>query len=193
MMTSPTYPFLIISSLFFSFNAIADVCNVSEFSKRNPIYCRIRELKPNVNNEFAWNLSNYLYHYSKRMNTDALISVAIGMQESRLTNINRYTTIFKDGKKFKGVSDIGVFQISVATAISYNVDVQRLLNDIEYQVFVHVFILKQKERVCSSVRYRTLFNVSYGDEWSCYHSFNKHIREPYKELVTRFLAKKELM
>jgi len=194
-----------------SFNVEAKVdCN------RHPIYCQMVKLKPSINRTFAMELSNYIYKYSRKYGTDPMISVAIAMQESSLTNIDRKGALIetKSGKLVKGVTDVGVFQIHVGTIQNYkkqlgwNIDLQRLRTDVEYQTVWHIKILKRKIRICSRYKYRKRYSIEKGNEWSCYHSFTTWERKRgkfildkkgdkipgprlnYLRLVSRFLPKK---
>lgn len=182
---------------------------------RHPIYCQMVKLKPSINRTFAMELSNYIYKYSRRYNTDPMVSVAIAMQESSLTNIDRMGSLIdtKSGKVVKGVTDVGVFQLHVDTIQNYkeqlgwDIDFQRLRTDVEYQTFWHVRTLKRKIRICSIDKYRERYSVEHGNEWSCYHSFTTWERKrgklildkngkkapgprlTYLRLVSRFLPK----
>jgi len=166
---------IILSAIIFSW-AYADVnCD------SHPIYCHIIELRPNINKTFAMKLSNKLYKYSQKYETDPHISVAIAMQESSLRNINRRATVLvKDKNNYtliKGYSDIGIFQFHVLTAKNYKMDIVRLVNDLDYAVDRHVWLLKRKMQYCKHL----------GDEsWTCYHSATPIHRKVYKKHVERY-------
>lgn len=146
------------------------------------IYCRLVDLQPDINVTFAMELSNKLYRYSRRYGTDPMVSVAIGMQESSLRNIDRYETVIDSkGRYVRGVSDIGVFQLHVATIANLELDPTRLRNDLDYQVEQHVKLLRRKIRVCSAKGWAK------GAEWSCYHSYSRSNRKHYENLVRRYL------
>lgn len=164
-----------------AFSAPADTC------ANHPIYCRILEVRPTVNKKLAFRLSNYIHKYSKKYNTDPLVSVAIAMQESRIRNINRYQTIALPGTSavLTGVSDIGIFQIHVRTAQRFDISIDRLLTDVEYQVEQHTRILSHKTKVCSRPGNRLRVKPNYT--WSCYHSYTPRLRRRYRDLVRRYL------
>lgn len=153
---------------------------------KHPIYCRIVRLQPSTNRSFAMELSNSLYRWSKFYALDPRISIAIAMQESSLRNIDRYTTVLtKEGKTVRGVSDVGVFQIHIATAKEFGIEVLRLRSDLDYQVRQHMKVLRRKISTCSQHRVR--LKVAKGDEWTCYHSYTYHYRMRYKKMVGRYL------
>jgi hypothetical protein len=161
--------------------------------QKNPIYCNILKLKPNVNLKFAKDLSNSIYKYSKMFGTDPIISVAIAMQESSFENKNRMgSVITKAGYVVNGATDLGVFQLHVNTISNlqnegHDLDVQRLKNDVDYQAYWHAKILKKKIATCKSQRER--LQVKSGDEWSCYHSFTLDKRNIYLNSVNTHLNK----
>lgn len=150
------------------------------------IYCRITELQPNIDLNFAFHLSNLIFQEARKYNKDPMISVAIAMQESSLNNINRVEWVSDDkGNIIRGYSDIGIFQIHAMTAKEFNLDANRLMHDVQYQVQSHFKILKRKVSVCSQKRER--LKVEPGTEWSCYHSYTPEIRKRYKKLVERYI------
>lgn len=150
------------------------------------VYCRITSLQPSIDLNFAFYLSNLVYQYAKKYNKDPMISIAIAMQESSLNNINRVEWVVNDkGETIRGYSDIGIFQIHAMTAKEFNLDANRLMHDIEYQVASHFEILKRKVAVCKQKREK--LKVAVGNEWSCYHSYTPEIRKKYKKLVERYM------
>lgn len=165
---------------------------VSQDCKKSPVFCKILKLKPEINKQFAAELSLYITRYSKKFGFDPNISVAIAMQESSLENKNRIGTILKDGKFVNGITDVGVFQIHIRTLANLNkegyaIDTKRLENDVEYQTYWHAFILKNKIKTCKNERSK--LKVSVGSEWSCYHSFTLEQRKVYLKDVSRHLVK----
>lgn len=155
---------------------------------KNPILTEILRLNPKVDKAFATTLSNSIARYSKRFNTDPMISVAIAMQESAFANKNREGSVMtKTGQIVHGITDVGVFQIHIATIAYLGIDVVRLKTDVDYQTYWHVKILAQKIKVCTEQRDR--LDVLKGNEWSCYHSFTPSKRKIYLEDVGAHLAK----
>jgi hypothetical protein len=156
--------------------------------KKNPIYAEIVKLNPKVDKTLAMQLSNSIAKYSKMFGTDPLFSVAIAMQETAFVNKNREGAVMtKTGKLVRGITDVGVFQIHVATIAYLGIDVVRLQTDIDYQAYWHTKILAQKIKVCSGARKK--LDVKIGNEWSCYHSFTPSKRQVYLKDVGVHLAK----
>lgn len=159
----------------------------------HPIYCDILKLKPSVDREFARQLSDSIHRYSSIFGTDPKVSVAIAMQESSFSNIDRMGTVLtKQGKFVKGATDLGVFQIHINTISNlknegHDVDVERLKVDVDYQAYWHTKILKSKILTCR-IKRRSL-NVAPGEEWSCYHSFTPAKRSVYVRDVGNHLSK----
>lgn len=150
------------------------------------IYCKIVELKPTINREFAMELSDLLYKYSNKYNTDPFVSVAIAMQESSLVNRNRTSRaiIKKPDNTYDYIdviTDVGLFQFHVNTIENYDLDVNRIKKDLDYAVYHHVKLLKQKMNLCVKL------GVAYSVAWSCYHSATPKHRERYVRLVMRYL------
>ncbi len=152
--------------------------------ERHPIYCKIVKLKPSVNHTFAMELSNYIHMYSRRFGTNPDYSIAIAMQESSIVNRDRMgMVVTKEGKRVRGISDVGVFQIHVGTVYNlqnvngWNIDFQRLRTDIKYQTYWHTRLLRRKIGVCKAKRKR--LRVKEGNEWSCYHSYTYKRRQVY--------------
>lgn len=155
---------------------------------KNPILSEILKLNPKVNKTFAILLSNSIARYSKRFGTDPMLSVAIAMQESAFVNKNREGSVMtKSGTIVHGITDVGVFQIHIATIAYMGIDPARLKTDIDYQTYWHVKILSQKIKVCTEQRQK--LHVEQGNEWSCYHSFTPSKRQVYLEDVGVHLAK----
>ncbi len=156
------------------------------------IYAEIKKLNPNCEETFARDLSKYLSVYSSYFGTDPIISVAIAMQESSISNTNRLGWVDQSGKKVRGITDLGVFQIHYRTIRELkrtypDLDVFRLQHDLEYQTFWHVKLLKKKITICQSKK--SSLKISSGEEWSCYHSFTLDKRKIYVKAVNVHLTK----
>lgn len=152
------------------------------------MYQKILALNPTVNKVFALQLSKSITKYSKMFGTDPMFSVAIAMQESAFENKNRMGSVLsKAGKMIHGVTDVGVFQIHIATIAYLGIDAKRLMTDVDYQTYWHTKILSSKIKTCKAQHQR--LEVKAGDEWSCYHSFTLEKREVYLEDVGVHLAK----
>lgn len=153
---------------------------------RHKIFCDILTVKPSINRSYAMELSNYIYKWSKYYGTDSKLSVAIAMQESSLINRDRKGIVLtEDGKRVRGVTDVGVFQLHIDTidnlnkTLKWDIDFRRLRSDVEYQTQIHTRLLRRKIAICESDRYKVKLKVKDGNEWSCYHSFTYRRRQTY--------------
>ena len=184
--------FLVIASFGFN-NAEAADC------EKNPIYCHIKRVRPNMDNKKAMKISNLMYKYSRKYkNKNPILSVAIAMQETRIRRIERRQTIIvftcrgelvKEGSKYRclgkeraeyveGYSDISIFQFHALTIKRLGLDPVKLKNNLEYAVEQHFKLMKKKLKICKHL----------GDEaWSCYHSTTPNLRKRYKKDVERYL------
>jgi hypothetical protein len=156
--------------------------------KKNPVLTEILKLNPKADRAFATELAGYILKYSKQFKTDPRVSVAIAMQETAFVNKNREGSVYtKDRQIVHGVTDVGVFQIHIATIAYLGIDIERLKTDVDYQTYWHTKILADKIKVCKSKRQK--FEAKSGDEWSCYHSFTLDKRLEYVSDVGAHLAK----
>ena len=161
--------------------------------EKNKVYCRIIEVSPSTDKNFAMQLSNYIHKYSKQFGTDPMISVAIAMQESSFRNIDKQGSILlSNGRVVRGHTDLGVFQIHINTIenlkkeANWNIDYFKLRNDVEYQTYWHIRILKRKIETCEKMKDK--LNIENGNEWSCYHSYTYKHRIKYVNDVNRYLV-----
>jgi hypothetical protein len=155
---------------------------------KNPVYCKILALSPKVNKAFAAQLSNLILKYSKIYHTNPMHSVAIAMQESGFENKNRMGVVMDShGRLVHGVTDVGVFQIHVATIAYLGIDVKRLARDVEYQTMWHTKILASKIKTCTAQGVK--LGVTPGSEWACYHSFTPAKRAIYVQDVGAHMSK----
>lgn len=154
---------------------------------RNPILAEILKLNPKVDRAFAVSLSKSIAKYSRMFKTDPKLSIAIAMQESAFANKNRIGSVLTDDGVVSGVTDVGVFQIHIATIAYLGIDTERLKKDVDYQTFWHTKILAEKIKTCAAQRKK--FRVKEGNEWACYHSFTPQKRAIYLEDVGVHLAK----
>ena len=171
--------------MLFSTQALAKVdCN------KHKIYCKIKELRPKMSNSEAMELSNILYKKAKKYNGDAMLAVAIGMQETGLKERHRKQNIIQFYKEcegddcqeawriVKGITDVCMFQFHVDTIVNHSMDPIRLKNDINYCIDWHFRLINEKKRICKDL----------GNEaWTCYHSRSRILRNQYKQLVERYL------
>jgi ribosomal protein L7Ae-like RNA K-turn-binding protein len=154
---------------------------------KHKLYCAIVKLRPDMRKEWAMELSNAVYKYSKKYGLDPYRSLAIGMQESSLKRINRKQemVVLKETcdenevcevsyEIVEGYTDISLWQFHVKTIKAYNMDLVRLSTDIDYATELHFKLLKQKTKECAHLG---------DDAWTCYHSATKKHRLLYKQLV----------
>jgi hypothetical protein len=168
----------------FAVNCMAIDCS------KHPIYCRIKILNPSMDNATANQLGNLIYKYSKKYHQDPYRAVAIAMQESGLRNVNKSSNGLilenicdSDGvceQKYKEgtvYTDIGIFQFHIETIKNYNINVNLLINNMEYAVDQYFKLMTQKVKMCKNLG---------DDAWSCYHSNTEQYRQQYKDLVNRY-------
>ena len=158
---------------------------------KHKIYCKIKDLKPSMDNSYAMKLSNLLYKYSIKYNGSPKLAVAIAMQETSLRyDKNRKQRVIQffeqcdsqgncheSYRVIDGVSDVCMFQFHVNTILNHNMDPVRLKNDIEYCVEWHFKLMAEKKKICKDM----------NKPWACYHSKTKTHRVKYIELVERYL------
>jgi len=170
-----------MKKLFFLFLTIPLIGFAIECEK-HPIYCKIKKLSPNKPHDKSMELSNLIYKYSKKYQTDPMISVAIAMQETGIKNKDRKQTIavLKENGEYeivKGFTDFSIFQFHINTILDYKLDIKKLRHDLSYMVESHIIILRDKMKLCKNLK---------NDSWSCYHSKSKILREHYVKLVKRY-------
>lgn len=160
---------------------------------KNPLYCRITSLHPNISKKFAMKVSNIIDKKSKKYKIDPYISIAIFSQESLFKNIHRYAEVILekeicdeeqkcvlDYEIKRVIADVGIAQINPATIRQYKFNIKKLLDfDMDYTIDCHMKILKDKISMCKQLG---------NDAWSCYHSTSPRLRKEYKRLVERFMV-----
>lgn len=161
------------------------------------LYCTILELRPDINKDMAYSLSNHIYKYSNMYKVDPYRVIAIGMQESGLRVVNRKQSVMlineecdpegvctEYAKYVTGYSDVGIFQFHVNTIQNYSMDALRLRDDIEYATEQACLLLSLKIKECKDVG---------KNAWACYHSRTEHHRKLYVKLVNRYYKNKDLI
>jgi len=163
---------------------------------KHKIYCKIVELRPNIDKKWAMKFSNIIYVKAKAYKMDPLRSVAIAMQESSLRQINRKQAVLVPNEVcddmgecetsyaiVSGYSDISIWMFHVRTLKSFSIDPSLAQSSLEYATEKHFEILKHKIKACKRL----------GKEaWSCYHSATPRHRKKYLQLVNRFFTEKEV-
>lgn len=147
---------------------------------KHPIYCSIKTLQPVLDDKLAISLSNLLSRYSKRYGIDPYRAVAIAFQESGFAQVNRrqrvLTQIGTKWEVIEGFSDLSMYQIHIDTATAYQLDLDKLMNNLDYATMIFTRILRDKIELCSELE---------DEAYSCYHSTTERYRKEYIRLVDR--------
>lgn len=156
--------------------ALADTCS------RHPIFCAIQTLRPDIDRNFGMMVSNLIHKYSNKYQQDPFISVAIGMQESRLgaaltNDIGGFEIINGKLLEKRLITDIGFWQFHYRTIRHYNLDADRLWEDLDYATKSHFQILSIKIKRCKDYKY----------PWACYNSASPKANRKYAKQVLRWL------
>lgn len=157
---------------------------------KNPIYCQIVKNAPNINKEYARELSNVIYKETRKENINSTIFTAILMQESsyklsamncsigvealKLEKESQHLLLFEK----KVCTDFGIGQIHFITAKRYGVDINRLLTDLTYSIKMSIIVLKD---------FKKRYYKKESDWWTRYNSSNTYKRELYRKKVLRWL------
>ena len=179
--------YLLLFLLFMTFTpkAFGVNCNVHK------IYCKVLELRPDIDKKWAMKFSDIIYKKAKEYNLDPMISIAIVMQESSIRKINRKEKVLIQKetcddlgecsmtyKVVTGYSDLSIWQFHIDTLLNFKIDPIRVQTDLEYATDFHFKLLKHKIKKCS--KHKDL-------AWSCYHSATERHRLKYVEDVSRYL------
>jgi len=193
---------LIVLSLFISTTALSSPQKPN--CTTHKIYCALYKLSPTLDRRYLMKMSNLIYKYSKQYKLSPLLSVAIFMQESSLGTFKhrkdklliKTKTCITEPIQFdysshctekyevvRGISDAGVWMFSINTIVEYDMDIDRVINDLDYSTEWHFKILKKKIKLCKK---------RYGDQaWGCYNSATKKYHARYVKLVKKWLNKIE--
>lgn len=172
--------FLLVALILSSSSLFSVDCNIHK------IYCQIVRNKPDIDEDYAMELSNIIYTITKKYDIDSRIYTAILAQESmyNLEALNcvtglKYTEAeglyyFKNSTV---CTDIGISQIHYSTIKKYNFDAEKLTTNLTYSVEAGIKVLSK-------------FKKKYGDKekdyWTRYNSSNESQREKYRNLVSRY-------
>lgn len=161
---------------------------------KNPIFCHVLTLRPNIDKTWAYKFSNLLYKYGKKFKMDPMRSLAIAMQETSLKNQHRSRNVLvffdncdkehcvKAYKEIKGFSDLGIFQFHVKTIKHFHINPIKLNESLEYTVSTHFELLKHKQKQCEHLK---------ENAWACYHSKTAKYRNKYISMVNRWYPKRK--
>lgn len=137
---------------------------------KHPIQCAIMTLQPALPGGEAHLLSNYIHKYSLKYNVNPYRVVAIAMQESSLINRHRVN-------KNNEITDVGIYQFHIGTIKAYNMDMEKLMTDLEYATDRMCWLLSQKKKYCEDLN---------DEAWTCYHSRTESLRRKYKKQVNNY-------
>ena len=97
------------------------------------------------------------------LSPDPCLSIAIGMQESSLRNV--------EGK----TRDYGYFQLTRHAMAGHTKE--EILADVGLQVVLHLEHLKEKKKQCKHLD---------SEWWTCYHSKTPKFRLKYRDMVNKY-------
>lgn len=148
------------------------------------VYAKLEQHRPDVDRLTLTRIAQTFSKYAKKYEQDPVLSVAIGMQETGLRQVNKTKNIIvfnPDGITWRverGVTDVCMFQFHVDTIVDKGIDPIKLKDNLDYCVEQHFKLMKLKRTLCSDLG---------EDSWTCYHSKNQKLREVYKKLVARYM------
>lgn len=170
---------LILLSTFFCIDLKA-----KSLCEQNKVYCTLAKNRPDMDRLTLQRIANLFHKFAEKYDQDPVISVAIGMQETGLKQIDRKKNIIvfsPDGLSWKierGVTDVCMFQFHVDTIVDQGIDPLMLKNNISYCIEQHFRLMRIKRNLCSDLG---------DDSWTCYHSKTPKHRQEYKKLVARYI------
>lgn len=175
---------ILITSIFLAIAFICFEAKAESSCDQNPVYCTLAKNRPDMDRLTLQRIATLFNQFAHKYGQDPVISVAIGMQETGLKQINRKKNIIvfnPNGITWKverGVTDVCMFQFHVDTIVDQGIDPIMLKNDVAYCVEQHFRLMKIKRGMCSNLG---------DDSWTCYHSKTPKYREVYKKLVARYI------
>ena len=187
----------IIFSVIFMWAGLAKAVDCN----KHKIYCAIVNLQPKVDKKYAMKLSNEIYKYSKIYKISWKRSVAILMQETSiikgLNNVQKglvkktichAETSYVEKSTCETIyevqnliTDIGPWQFSVHTVLLYDMNPEKVENDLAYSTEWHFKILKGKLKACAKRYPETA--------WACYNTASPTKHRIYVQLVDRYYIK----
>jgi hypothetical protein len=147
--------------------------------KKHPIYAQIIKNKPKINKKYAMRLSNSIYKASKNYDIPKHIYTAILAQESgyRLNIVGKISGLYKGKKKTVQV-DFCAAQINWRNVLKMNLEVDKLLTDMQYCINAGAKIL---------AGFKKRYAKKEKDWYTRYYNSNPIMRSEYKRLVERYL------
>lgn len=106
------------------------------FLKRNPIFAQIVSIRPQIDKNYALNLSNVIHEVSTEYGLDKRVYTAILAQESMFKQKATSCKSGMDnlGNVVKVCFDFGISQIHFRTILRYGLDKDKILRDLEYAI-----------------------------------------------------------
>lgn len=167
--------------------------------EKHPIYCQIISNRPTIKRAYAFELSNIISKKTRKYSVDPAIFTAILAQESMyklsaknctkgLTKIETAVNYPLVGQQYvvkEVCADFGIAMINYITANRSDVDISRLLNDLEYSIEVGTSILaKFKSGYAHKERY---WYVRYN--CGTKKNINRATCIAYKSKINKYLPK----
>ncbi len=153
--------------------ALPKTTMADSFCERHPIYCQIVRNKPEIEKNYAMELSNIIHKLAQAYDIKPYRLAAILAQESgyKLDAVNKKSL------------DYGISQINHKTMKAYGFDKEKLLTDLEYSVKAGAIVLSDFKRM-----------YKHEDDYWCRYNVGTAPKseiqigcENYKQLVARYL------
>jgi len=151
----------------------------------HPIYTQILKNNPNINSKYAMKVSNAIHKAAKNYKIDKHLLTAIITQESNF-NMKAKNCVRGLNEEFvevRACSDFGLTQINYRTIRSYNFDIVKLINDLQYSVDAGAKVLHDFKKMYGSREENWWVRYNCGSRGKT----TKVTCRIYKELVERYL------
>lgn len=123
----------------------------------HPLYCTIKKINPSLKDDYVMRLSNIILSKSQKYNIDKYLIVAKLAQESMFTmgakgykKVKKTVAVEHNDESYikttttvtiYKVVDYGISQININNIKHYKMNIDRLMNDMDYAVDRGVFML----------------------------------------------------
>jgi hypothetical protein len=178
---------LFLLTFLLSFSTMAELSPKDCMYKKNTICQKLITLRPRLDHEEAYKLSNHFHKLAKKYQLSADLLISIAFQESafRLETVRKITGLIFDDEKqsFREMrlgSDFCMMQINTKNIRNMKLDVKKLLNDTAYCIEAGAKIL---------ATYKVLHSKKNKKWWTFYNAVHESKREIYFKHVTRHLKK----
>jgi len=178
---------ILIGVMFFASTGYSKTnCNIHK------LYCAIVKLRPKINKTFAMKLSNAVYKAAKKHKVDPYRAIAIMRQESSINmnarNVGSKAKSHKECDEWERcviiktitteTTDFGLFQFHIRTMQRHNLDIKRVMTDMNFTVNFAIKMIARKIRNCSKLWPET--------SWACYNSATNIKHQAYVKLVNKY-------